>query len=84
MAFLSDPRVTAALNKTMETKVQAITQPIFTKLKDHTRLIDELKNEMLDNKLCESSQHLDNLEQQMAEMCGTRRRGHKQHRHLTW
>ena len=44
MTFLSDPRVTAALNKTMETKVQAITQPIFTKLKDHTRLIDELKN----------------------------------------
>ena len=62
---LSDPRVTAALNQTIEVKVESITQPLVTKVEENMSVIKELKNEndKLKKDLCETNQCLDSMEQ---------------------
>ena len=58
VAALSDPRVTAALNTTIESKVESIIQPLCKK-------VGELENEnkMLKSKLSETAQSVDSMEQ---------------------
>ena len=55
---LSDPRVTAALNTTIESKVESIIQPLCKR-------VEELENEnkMLKSKLSETEQSVDSMEQ---------------------